>query len=62
MDDDDVKVGQQVRLPDSEHGWVLEIDPVFQAARIELASGGEVWSRLDDLEVEPWNRSSVGAE
>jgi hypothetical protein len=57
--DDDVRVGQQVRLLYShERGTVLEIDAVFYAARVELNDGGfECWSRLDELEIiEPWDK------
>jgi hypothetical protein len=56
--DESVKVGQQVKLLYSlARGTVLEIDNVYQAARIELNFGGfEVWQPLDELEiVEPWN-------
>jgi hypothetical protein len=52
MDDDDVKVGQTVRLYYSGAvGIVREIDHVYEAARVELLLGGEPWCRLDELEV-----------
>jgi hypothetical protein len=57
MDDDGLKVGQQVRLPETyQRGRVVEVDMVFYAARVELNDGFEVWQRLDELEaVEPWD-------
>lgn len=59
IDTEELKVGQTVRLLGSRsRGIVLEIDNVYQAARIELNFGGfEVWQRIDELEiVEPWDK------
>jgi hypothetical protein len=53
-----VKVGQYVRLPDSyQSGKVMEVDSEYHAARVALNTGGEMWARLDELEVvEPWDK------
>ena len=49
--DDDVKVGQIVRLMYSRAtGIVREIDHVYEAARVDLTLGGECWCRIDELE------------
>jgi hypothetical protein len=57
MMDEAVKVGQQVRLPDSyQSGRVVEVDSEYHAVRVEVNEGGEKWVRLDEIEVvDPWD-------
>lgn len=61
MTDEQVAVGQAVRIKDAHRrGIVEEVDPALFVARVRLNAGGETWVRWDDLEAIPvWDRTHI---